>query len=248
MSRCVTGHNFQRPGGKLPAKMIVSAFIRFVSTLAPQLEANIDGDTPCFLAPLAATAHSVIQYDCTKDSLVYSSEENKKEEEEEGQDQNKLKHFRFYQGAGKDIVKDIEEPQATSSSSILPEVPGNTYESCKKLESQKVASRQKARKKALNQVSAKSLKEPVFCTNKEYCFEFYQHLLLFNENLAIDMGRPVGQVSIAQSLNGQPLQIMAAFRDNDGDNSNSGKLETLWNFELWHETLYPYAKTYHNNN
>ena len=60
MSQCVTGQAFDRPAGRLPARWIVTAFIKFISTLAPQLEATIDGNKPRFLSPLVSTAHTVL--------------------------------------------------------------------------------------------------------------------------------------------------------------------------------------------
>ena len=41
--------------GKLPARWVVTSFIKFITTLAPQLEANVDGNEPRFLTPAPPT-------------------------------------------------------------------------------------------------------------------------------------------------------------------------------------------------
>jgi len=46
MSRCVTGQTFERPAGKLPARWLVRSIIKFISILAPQLDASLDGEAP----------------------------------------------------------------------------------------------------------------------------------------------------------------------------------------------------------
>jgi hypothetical protein len=53
------GQSSDQPGGKLAVRLIVTSFIKFVSILAPQLEAGLDGDQPQFLTLLVATAHTI---------------------------------------------------------------------------------------------------------------------------------------------------------------------------------------------
>jgi Protein of unknown function (DUF1769) len=59
-SECFTGQMFDRCAGKLPAKLVVQTVIRVMASLAPQLEATLHGDRPCFLTPLVATAQTVL--------------------------------------------------------------------------------------------------------------------------------------------------------------------------------------------
>jgi hypothetical protein len=231
MSRCVTGQTFDRPGGKLPAGWIVRSFIKFVSVLAPQLEATIDGNHPRFLTPLAATAQTVIQTEVK----TYGKRGKSKEEKDD------LSDYTYYRGASKDIEIGLEEPPGDAPESILSNIPN--YVPSSYAFSSKAKLRQKARKKALDHVSAHKLHEPVFRTNNIYCFEFYQHLLLFDP-FSIDMGSPIGKVGLAQPLDGQPLKFMAAFRELDDDK----RLEPLWSFDIWHESLFAFAQAHHSSN
>jgi len=205
MSQCVTGQTFDRPAGKLPARWIVSSLIKFMSTLAPQLEATLEGDRPRFLTPLVATAQTVLvtagaSKDCVAD----------------------------------DIEKLIEEPCSSDPSSIMLALEKDLGLTNKR--SSSVTNRMKRRKKAFNSVAAKKKELPRFSTDKEYTFEFYQHLLGFGEELAIEMGRPIGSVGLAHSTDGQPIKIMSAYKD------NSGELDSLWSFDIWHASLLPYAE------
>ena len=208
MSECVTGQSFDRPAGKLPARWIVTSFIKFVTTLAPQLEATVDGHEPRFLTPLVATAHTVLA-----------------REREVGNND--------FQD---DLETPVEEPPATDSESLVNQ---SILEGLgmKAKDSSSAGGRMKARKKVYNEIAAKKMKEPCFSTDKEYTFEFYQHMLDFGEELAIDMGRPIGKVGLAQATDGQPIKVMAAHKD-----PNTKELDTLWSFDLWHESLYPYAE------
>ena len=228
VAQCVTGQTFDRPAGKLPAKWIVSSFIRFVSTLAPQLEVTIDGNHPRFLTPLAATAQTVMAK-TTKDSAIDTTKTRTTKITEEQQD--RLVNYTIYAGS-QDIESSIEEPPARDETSLFQLLGGSQPDNAKS----SVASRQKARKKSVNYLAAKNATEPCFELDKEYTFEFYQHLLLFGETLAVDMGRPIGKVPIAPITNGQPLKFMASHKGDDGD------LQHLWSFDIWHESLYGYAR------
>lgn len=213
MSQCVTGQAFERPAGKLPSRWLVTAFIKFISTLAPQLEATLDGDKPRFLTPLVATAHTVL----AGDSLLSGSETEIVEE-------------------GPVMERSIEEPSSVSKESVLSDLPDSLGLSVTNTTNLSMGSRMKTRKKIFNTLAAKQSIEPKFDTSKEYCFEFYQHLLDFGEELAVDMGRVGGKVGLAPATNGQPLKIMAAYKDQE-----KGELDTLWSFDIWHESLYPFA-------
>lgn len=206
MNQCVTGQTFDRPSGRLPARWIVTAFIKFISTLAPQLEATLDGNRPRFLTPLVATAHTVV-VKSSKDSL------------------------------SQDMEDDIEEPSSVEATSALASVPDSLGVHVPDTTKSSIVSRMKARKRVFNALAAKKSSEPRFDIDKEYTFEFYQHLLDFGEELAIDMGRVGGKVGLAQATDGQPLKIMAAYRDHE-----THELDTLWSFDIWHESLYPFAE------
>lgn len=231
MSECVTGQQFHRMAGRLPAHWIVSSFIRFVSTLAPQLEASIDGDRPRFLTPLVATAHTCIAKQQGNSVQETPTRSNGSQELDE-----KLLNYSVYKGS-RDMEDAVEEPPADDATSLM-----QVLNNCNKLTSGgSVASRMKARKKAFNQVSAQHLDDPKFRLDTEYCFEFYQHLLLFGDDtgLALDMGRAIGKVPLAPCTNGQPIKVMGAHKD-----PGTGELDTLWSFDLWHESLYEYAKKF----
>jgi hypothetical protein len=217
MSHCVTGQTFDRPAGRLPARWIVTAFIKFISTLAPQLEATLDGKRPRFLTPLVATAHTVL----VKEKQVSTNGGTLRQ-----QSQN--------------IEVSIEEPPSVAGTSILAALPdGLGVGSVLDTTNVSVTSRMKARKKVFNALAAKKSLEPRFVTNQdtEYTFEFYQHLLDFGEEMAVDLGRVGGKVGLAQATDGQPLKILAAYR-----HPETNELDTLWSFDVWHESLYPYAE------
>jgi hypothetical protein len=211
MSQCVTGQAFDRPAGKLPARWIVTAFIKFISTLAPQLEATIDGNKPRFLSPLVSTAHTVLV------------------ENGDGQQQQQQQYSSIEELLGEPPSVDTTSIMAYIPEAIVIGVPDTTRSS--------VAHRMKVRKKVFNKIASQKLSEPRFDTSKKYTFEFYQHLLDFGpDGLAVDMGRLAGKVPLAPATDGQPIKIMAAHKDEEGH-----ELDTLWSFDVWHESLYPLA-------
>ena len=182
-------------------------------TLAPQLEANVDSSRPRFLTPLVSTAHTVLVKD-SDDTLP------------------------------KDMEDSIEEPSSVDPSSIMKAVKaaGSKADIVRVTDTTKssIASRMKTRKKVFNALSSKKSMEPKFDTTKEYTFEFYQHMLDFGDELALEIGGSVigGKIGLAKATDGQPLKILAAYRDT----INNDELDSLWSFDLWHESLYPYAE------
>ena len=220
MSQCVTGQTFDRPAGKLPARWIVTTFVKFVSTLAPQLEATLDGDMPRFLTPLVATAHTVLQVGCGEDASPSSTQ---------------LEYYPL------DLESPVEEPSSKDESSLLVDVERDVVDVRKSVNdttNSGTAGRMKLRKKVYNSISASKSPLPKFDLTKEYTFEFYQHLLDFGpEELAVDMGRPIGKVGLSGPTDGQPLKFMSAYRDPDTD-----QLDSLWSFDIWHKSLYPHAE------
>ena len=239
MSECVTGQVFTRPAGSLPPRWVVTSFVKFVSTLSPQLEVCLHGVEPRFLSPLVATAHTVLEKPTTENTRVPSDESSQDEENASkspgmsSQDDNddRLYNYQVYAGAH-DIEAHIEEPPATDPTSLMKHINGASQ----LFDAGSIARRQKLRKKSYNQISAQRAEEPCFQLDKEYCFEFYQHLLVFGDSLALDMGRPIGQVNLAPITDGQPIKFVSAHRD-----AVTGELEELWSFDIWHESLYPYA-------
>jgi hypothetical protein len=218
-STCVTGQIFDRPAGHLPARWIVQSFIRLVSTLAPQLQVTISGSSPKFLTPLCATAQTIL---CKTQEEVDDTVGIAMADEQ-------LKNYFIYKGSV-DIETNMEEPSNTDPTSLLFTFPEKQLDNSKK----PVTTRQKLRKKALNHNAATKSDQPIFQLDKEYTFEFYQHLLLFGDSFAIDMGSV--KVNLAPCTNGQPLKFMAATR------TDNEELDYLWCFDIWHESLYAFAQ------
>jgi Protein of unknown function (DUF1769) len=238
MSECVTGQVFERAAGPLPARWLVHALIKFVSVLAPQLEADLDGDRPRFLSPLVATAHTVLAKDHDNTSFTTTAatacidcNSNNRDAEEN--------HVNFSIYAGSATMEDeVEEPPSDDPCSVMSTVHAvSAAKTAGSSGSSSLAHRRAARKKAFNHVAAVHAAEPVFDTNKEYTFEFFQHLLLLThpDDFKINMGSRV-QVGLARSLDGQPIKILSARKCPDHS------MQALWSFDLWHQALYPYAK------
>jgi len=227
MSECVTGQAFERPAGQLPHRLIVNTFIKIVSTLAPQLEATLEGNHPRFLTPLVATAQTVQCKDSTQEAVHVPAEVIPNEQVEQ------LLNYHVYAGST-DMEDYIEEPSASDMASLLQTLEKNVSDD----KSSAVSTRMKARKRAFNHIAAKHAPEPVFDLQKEYTFEFYQHLLLFTEDeLQVELGRAIGNIGLAQPLNGQPIKFMGAHK-----HPETSELSSLWSFELWHESLYGSAQ------
>jgi Protein of unknown function (DUF1769) len=130
----------------------------------------------------------------------------------------------------------IEEPSSVSENSILSFVSEDVGVSVPDTTMSSLAGRMKARKKLFNTLAARQSTKPCFDTTKEYCFEFYQHLLDFGDELAVDMGRIGGKVGLGRITDGQPLKILAAYKE-----EVNHELDTLWSFDIWHESLYSFA-------
>lgn len=81
-----------------------------------------------------------------------------------------------------------------------------------------------------------------FSLEREYTFEFLQHLIHY-PTFTISLGSRT-KVQLATMLNGQPIHIMAGF----GDNKDRGLVAgTLWDFELWNEACYEDAVSFEQN-
>lgn len=232
MSRCVTGQIFERPAGKLPAQWVVKNFIKFVSILAPQLDASLDGNMPRFLTPLVATAQTVLA------DNKYEKSCPKPNDRDLINRSPPLKHGDRHRDL--DTGGDLEEPPSLEPNSALSALDAGSELgiTIPDTTSYSLTNRSLARKKVFNALCAKRSPEPQFDTNKVYTFEFYQHLLDFGDELAVDMGRIGGMVPLAQAMDGQPLKVMAAYRSSE----IKQELDSLWSFDIFHESLYSYAQ------
>ena len=74
--------------------------------------------------------------------------------------------------------------------------------------------------------------ETFFNVNKEYTFEFLQHLVHY-PTFSINIPKTSKSYCLSKLLNGQPLKIMAGFY-----NDEKTKDVNLWDFELWNEAVY----------
>lgn len=221
MSRCVTGQSFDRPAGRLPARFIVLAVIRLISSLAPQLEATF-GSHPRFLTPLVATAHTVAVRDYQEPEIVPRLTAAVDE---------RLANYQLYAGS-LSMEEELFEPLPDDPHSVLGTV-GTT-----RRVTTPVAART-ARKKHFNALAAKQIEEPCFDTDKEYTFEFCQHMLLLatEDEFKIDAGFTT--IALSPTLDGQPLKIFAAHK-----HPETGRLEPLWSLDLWHQSLFAVAQEY----
>ncbi|KAL3793817.1 hypothetical protein HJC23_006177 [Cyclotella cryptica] len=231
MSECITGQVFNRPAGYLPPRLIVKGAVAIISRLAPQLQARLEGDCPRFLSPLVSTAQTVLVHPRTNKESSTSL-------------------FKFL-GADESIEGNIHEPQQSDQSSIMQSLISSDREGLIGISSASsgktsVASRMRSRKRAFDKIFSDSIKRPTFDVDKEYTFEFFQHLISFDD-FCLDFVKPIGKQSLHGMLNGQPLKFMAA-QQTCGDNESHGeageeKLKWLWCFDLWHESLYEDALT-----
>ncbi|KAL3921511.1 MAG: hypothetical protein SGILL_002709 [Bacillariaceae sp.] len=89
--------------------------------------------------------------------------------------------------------------------------------------------RAKLRKKVFDKHFVNKSKDIMSDPSKVYTMEFLQHLFNF-ETFSIELGNMLGSVELEEILDGQPLQIMAAFED-----------QPLWSFDVWHECLWNQA-------
>ena len=210
MGETVTGQLFNRPAGILPPRLVVKGAIGVISRLAPQLQARLDGDFPRFLSPLVSTAQSVMA------GCVGEGQESRADET---------------------LEMSLAEPQPSDPASLLNDLAAGDFVSLPS-DSDSVAARIKTRKRAFDKLHADQRTGPTFDAGKEYTFEFFQHLILFDE-FALGFPRPVGKAAIAPMLNGQPLKFMAAHqRTGDGEGN---EFRWLWSFDIWHESLYKTA-------
>mmetsp|Transcript_5343 Transcript_5343/g.11679 ORF Transcript_5343/g.11679 Transcript_5343/m.11679 type:complete len:431 (+) Transcript_5343:135-1427(+) len=218
MSECVTGQVFNKPAGNLPPRIIMKGAISIISHLAPQLQARLDGDCPRFFSPLVSTAQSAMSF--------------------------KMEEVKDCDGADESIEAEMSEPQPSDQSSLIQELPTASSEIVP--DSDSIKTRMKSRKRIFDKLHASGCKTPTFDPNAEYTFEFFQHLLSFDE-FALDFGMPIGKHPLCRILNGQPLKFMAAHQFQESNRNGKAvdeELRWLWSFDLWHESLYEDAKSH----
>ncbi len=208
MSECVTGQMFTRPAGTLPPRLIVKAAVLLMSHLAPQLQSRLEGDCPRFLSPLCSTAQT-----------AYRRKRQQNTDDADG-----------------DLEDELQEPHPSAPSSLIQSLPQSSMENRPTLFDTDNKACIKKRKKAFDKLFSTGSVEPSFCPQSEYCFEFFQHLILFDK-FALDFPKPVGQHSLKKMLNGQPLQMLAMHQKQKEKNKPE-ELKRLWSFDIWHESLY----------
>jgi Protein of unknown function (DUF1769) len=261
MSNCITGQTFTRRAGRLPAPYIVHGLVKFITLLAPQLQVTLHGDAPRFTSPLVSTAQTcLVQHGCNTSSDCNTANRN---------------HDNDAAGAAvvvsMDLEAEIEEPPPNDPTSLLYDIV-KQHGALSSSSSWTVATRIKHRKKVFNQLYAESKqqsssaaqdgdddhhhhrrrrhpqhhRQPVFEVDKVYTFEFYQHLLHFNDedDLKVDVGIGNMRIGLSQPLNGQPLKFMAAaaaVHDQANNTEHEGDEQPLWSFDIWHASLYKRA-------
>ena len=132
----------------------------------------------------------------------------------------------------------MQEPHPSSPSSFIQSLPWSRIENHPSLLDSDNKARIKNRKKAFDKLHSNGSEEPSFCPQSEYCFEFFQHLILFDK-FALDFPKP-GH-SLKKMLNGQPLRVLAMHQEREQsveENDDKEKMNTLWSFDIWHENLY----------
>lgn len=224
MSECVTGQVFDRPAGNLPPRIVTKGAISIVGRLAPQLQARIEGDCPRFLSPLVSTAQSAAR------RLVDGGGGG------DGAD-----------GLADESLEDeMCEPQPSDPASLLQELHRGSDDGAPlPPDADSVATRRKRRKKAFDKLHASRSDTPAFDPNVEYTFEFFQHMILFDE-FALNFPRPIGRHPLRGMLRGQPLKFMAARQTKETARGRKAeeRLRWLWSFDLWHESLYEDATSF----
>lgn len=246
MAKCITGQTFRRPAGTLPAHWIIFAIEAVIKRLAPENELHLEGSKPRYLMPVVTAAQTL---------QVKSKSAN---DDTSTDDQGLVRHDgQFFYDSAYDsynaiytsnsileMEQDWQEPHATHHRSLVHQVNSqDAANSPSVLDNSK--KNQKFRKSYFNKHLSERWQETEqeenayhFTTDKEYMFEFYEHMVIFDRpELSLDLKVPLlRHIPIAPCTDGQPMQFMSAVRQGGG-----GDLEFLWNFEVWHESLYPLA-------
>jgi hypothetical protein len=142
--------------------------------------------------------------------------------------------------ADESIENEINEPQSSDPTSVLQHLLHSKTEYYSlPPDSDCIATRVKARKRAFDILRVRQDTTLTFDPNRVYTFEFFQHLLLFDE-FAIHFMKPIGMRPLRNILDGQPLKFMAAHQTtrNSFMGGEDDEMSYLWSFDLWHESLY----------
>lgn len=123
--------------------------------------------------------------------------------------------LRVEEEAGSDMEAMQEEPR-DASKTLLGHASG----------APSTLQRARARKRAFDKLFVQESNWPVTDPSKVYTFEFLQHMLNVEE-FSIELGSVLGKIELEDSLDGQPLPIMAKHQDG----------RRLWAFDIWHECL-----------
>lgn len=197
----------------LPPKWVLRSAVRVAGLFSPRMDADLECIRPRIFSPLCSMAQSI-------------------NVSRNGQDSNSM-----------DISH--SEPHPHSSASLVQELKkslSNTKEG-------KVTNPVQHRKKAFEAVyddhidPSTSVDSPCFDPNKEYTFEFLQHLIDYND-LSLDFGSLIGKIRLGGALRGQPVRVITgALRKNSKQKTGNSPLgmndlDCLWSFDLWHESLY----------
>jgi len=264
LTECVTGFRLDRPCGKLPPKWIVKSTLKVVSFFAPQLQARLDGRHPTCLTPLGSTPQSVIVTD-----RATTNDENNNKKNNIGAD----KYAVAGDSTAIDLCLDMEastlqEPISAHQTLLGEACPSSSNASASSTSSASSMQRARFRKKAFDKLYTAHSPTPLADPNKVYTFEFLQHLVNFHD-FSIELGSVMGNLSLKDMLDGQPLQIMAqwdhgrntrgttaeaaaaaaaessfssfAASKDDPSSSQHMNLMPLWSFDIWHQELVPDA-------
>ena len=135
----------------------------------------------------------------------------------------------------------LHEPQSPSDPSSLIQA---LFHATLPPDSNCITTRIKRRKRAFNKLYASRSKTPKFDPDSEYTFEFFQHLISFDD-FSLNFMNPIGKHRLNGMLNGQPLKFMAAHQIQErceGGETVGEQMRWLWSFDLWHESLYEDSK------
>lgn len=136
--------------------------------------------------------------------------------------------------------EDIEEhntEEPAGHQSLLNEIPDTNPAPFSKSGGQRLKHRKKLMNKMFSKRHTKNSVNSTFSSNTEYTFEFYQHLIDFDQfSLKLPMYKP----TLSGPMNGQPLQVMAA--QQKSENGKNLDLRYLWSFDIWHKSLLKDAK------
>ncbi len=222
ISQCVTGNLWKKPLDKLPSPWILNATLKLAKIFAPQSHLSLKATDNATTTPYTLSPLGSTPQVITKSTT----------------------------STPMDAMH--EEPQ-DEQYTILP--PSTSNKTTKKNNYNNMASsstaRAKRRKRIVDQWVVRKDVSQKFETNVVYTFEFLQHLIHFH-SLQFDAGTSLLRpFNLAPSLNGQPLQIMAAHHHNQQQQIDPSSIlkdiTPIWSFDIFHESLIPAAQRHDRN-